>query len=367
VSTLSPKAKILIAVGAVLVAVLIPIFVWSIVKGKAEPPSQSSLPQPSESSTQQEIELTPVSEDAVNVLVCGLDDAAGLTDVIMVVSYDVKNGRVNILQIPRDTYVGDEYKTGKINQVYFTHRNEKEPIRGLIQVINQQMSLPIDHYVTITLAAFRDIVDSIGGVTLDVPQRIEFLPDKIIEKGKQHLTGEQAEWFVRYRAGYPTGDIGRVNAQKLMLDALMQAVRDKGRAGMLLLASQNYNKITTDLPLMDALSLANEGFQVEKEKIQVYTLEGTGKMYNGYAVYEADRDKLAELLNLHFRPYSEQVSSISIAQVPAYVSPYVPPVSSSQPVQPEQSEPEWEETPSRSSQTDNQFDAGESIGNFPID
>ena len=373
-SKLSTKIKILIAVCALSIAVLIPIIVWSITRGNAPQPS-SSVPQ-EESNSKSELEFEPVSEDSINVLVCGLDDAAGLTDVIMVVNFDVKSGKVNILQIPRDTYVGENYKTGKINQVYATHENEKEPIQGLIKVINEQMSLPIDHYATITLSAFRDIVDALGGVTIEIPQRMNYLPGKVLEKGQQHLDGEKAEWFVRFRSGYASGDIGRVNARELIIKALIQAVRDKGRAGMVMLATQNFTKIKTDIPLMQALSLANEAFKVKNEDIQLFTLEGIGKMYNGYAVYEAQKDKLIELLNQYFRPYSEQVNDISIAQVPAYVPPYNPSEESSQSeetdssaeseAEGEQSEYEWEEN-SSDTQSDNQYNADDSVGDFPTD
>ncbi len=321
-SRLSPTSKRWILAGGIAALAVVPLLAWGIAVGlrdREPPPSEESSPSSSSDVSKEEsqIELEPVSDDALNILVCGLDDAAGLTDVIVVVNFDVRAGKINALQIPRDTYIGDNYKTGKINQVYFTHRNDDEPIRGLIGVIEEQLRLPIDHYVTITLQGFRDMVDALGGVEIDVPQRIEFLPGKVIEPGKQHLNGEQAEWFVRYRAGYPTGDIGRINAQKLMIDALVQAVRDKGRTKMLLLATQNFDKITTDLPLTRALSLANEAFSVENQNIQIFTVEGSGKMHNGFAVYEANRAQLTELLNTYFRPYGQAVDYLPIPSVPA--------------------------------------------------
>lgn len=363
---LSPKAKLSIIIGAVFSVVVIPLAVWGIsALGQKRQPAQNGSEQQNtaEAEPEPEIETEPLEEDVMNLLFCGLDDAAGLTDVIMVVSFDIKAGKVNVLQIPRDTYIGDFYKTGKINQVYFSHRGEKEPVLGLAEVISDQFRLPIDGYCVITLKGFRDIIDALGGVTIDIPQRIEFLPGKVIEAGKQHLNGERAEWFVRYRAGYASGDIGRVNAQRLMLDALVKTVKDKGRSGMLLLATQNFGKVATNIPLTKALSLANEGMKLQSGSIQVFTLEGIGKMHNGFAVYEVDRARLAKLLNLHFRPYGEKLEWLPTARVPAE-APVIPPPDSDEQEQPE-TEPGLE--PENPEYSESQPDAGENTGDFPID
>lgn len=357
--------KIFAVVVAILAVQALAVLAWNVVVHRSSATEEGGKP-PQEEATPSEIEVEPLEEDVVNILLCGVDDAAGLTDVIIVASFDVKNSTINVLQIPRDTYIGEEYRTGKINQIYFAHRQEDEPIRGLINVIGEKMSLPIDHYVLVTLQGFREIVDAMGGITVDIPQRIEFLPDKIIEPGIQHLNGEQAEWFVRYRAGYKEGDIGRINAQQLMIDALIQAVHDEGRMKMLQLASQNYSKVTTDLSLVRALSLASAAFQVEKENVNVFTLEGYGKMYNGFAVYEADSQKLTDLLNLYFRPYGGKVNRIAMPKVPVVI-----------PEVPEEELPE-EEPPfvqiieeSSSSEEEqnnsNQFETGDIAGDFPID
>lgn len=376
-SRLSFINKIFGIIVAILAAQALAVLAWSAVKGRPSKPEESASEPPAseETSSADEIQVDPVEEDAVNVLICGLDDSAGLTDVIMVASFDVKSGKLNILQIPRDTYIGDGYKTGKINQVYFMHRQEDEPARALANVIEQQMALPINHYLVVTLSGFRDLIDAMGGVSVDIQQRIEFLPDKVIEPGKQHLNGERAEWFVRYRAGYKDGDIGRVNAQKIMIDALFQALHDKGRSEMLRLSMQNFSKVETDMTLTKALSFASEAFQLEKTNINVFTLEGYGKMHNGFAVYEADRQKLIDLLNLHFRPYGEKVNWLGIPSVPqtqpsssASSAPEEEPALPEQ--KPAQSEPPVEQEPPQiesEAENSNSFSASDDTGDFPID
>ena len=150
----------------------------------------------------------------INILVCGIDSDIdrhqALTDVILLLSIDVEKKNVQILQIPRDTYVGTEIPTGgtgKINAVYSHAQNTTGP-QALVNVIYDMLHVRIDHYATITMDGFRKAVDSIGGVKMNVPYFIEFEPGKILNAGEQTLTGEKAEWFVRYRAGYSEGDLG---------------------------------------------------------------------------------------------------------------------------------------------------------------
>lgn len=72
--------------------------------------------------------LTPVAiqDKVVNFLVCGIDDEEGRglgqrTDVMMVVNYDIEAGKVNVLQLPRDTFIGfEENSSGKLNAIYGT-------------------------------------------------------------------------------------------------------------------------------------------------------------------------------------------------------------------------------------------------------
>ena len=117
----------------------------------------------------------------LNLLVVGVSDdpdereSTRLTDTIMVVSVNIEDQKVNILQIPRDTYVGEETSTHKINAIYAQNPDHlglrwfgrPEPM------IYDQFQVTIDHYVTIQMDGFRDMINAIGGVTMDVPVDME--------------------------------------------------------------------------------------------------------------------------------------------------------------------------------------------------
>ncbi|MEG2038554.1 MAG: LCP family protein, partial [Oscillospiraceae bacterium] len=107
----------------------------------------------------------PLEKDVVRVLVAGIDDTGMLTDVIMVGMFDVKSNTASVLQIPRDSFVGNIYPTGKINSVYGHPMiyEKGDGMQELKAVIMQQFKLPIDYYASISLASFREIINSMGG------------------------------------------------------------------------------------------------------------------------------------------------------------------------------------------------------------
>ena len=246
-----------------------------------------------EQSLAEEENATPEPEsEPFDLLVCGVDNSKRLTDVIIVARVDMQNNCINMLQIPRDTYIGEGYATGKINAVY-----SADGIDGLRGMIAERFSVEAEHYVTVTLDAFREIVDDLGGVQLDVPQRIVFTKDKIIEKGQQTLDGERAEWFVRYRAGYALADIGRMGAQELFLRALALAASRKSGAELALIAGKRLSEIDTDLTLAEILQLVSEfSGGLGTPEITSHIVPGEGRMVGGYAVYMPYEEQTAEMI-----------------------------------------------------------------------
>ena len=277
----------------------------------------AAAPGVPELSGEGEMEFEPFSAHSVTVLGCGIDETGMLTDVIVLGRFDLEADRISLLQIPRDTYIGDGYVTGKINAVY-GHPQGDSGIQELKTLVEQQFQLPIDYTVTATLSGLRNMVDAMGGVEVEVPFRMEYLPGMVLEEGKQRLNGIQAEWLIRYRKGYATGDIGRLGTQKRFLYGVLDAVRREGRLKSIQTLLDHADEVKTDLPLGKMASLANRAYQVPDSRVEFYLLPGRGTYHNGYSVYEADREALADLLNEGFRPVGEEVppSQLEVAAVP---------------------------------------------------
>ena len=287
----SLAGRIMLAIVAALGAFSLGYVIFLNAGGRGAPEISRSSRE--EQSLAGEESATPEPEsEPFDLLVCGVDNSKRLTDVIIVARVDMQNNCINMLQIPRDTYIGEGYATGKINAVY-----SEDGIDGLREMIAERFSVEAEHYVTVTLDAFREIVDDLGGVQLDVPQRIVFTKDKIIEKGQQTLDGERAEWFVRYRAGYALADIGRMGAQELFLRALALAASRKSGAELALIAGKRLSEIDTDLTLAEILRLVSEfSGGLGTPEITSHIVPGEGRMVGGYAVYMPYEEQTAEMI-----------------------------------------------------------------------
>ncbi len=230
------------------------------------------------------------------LLLCGIDHTRSLADVIIYAQLDLTNRRVQVLQIPRDLFVGTQYTTGKINSACLNF-NTDDPAKNIRHIVTSQLGLKVDGTAVITLAGVRALVDSVGGVTVDLERPITFLPGKTIASGPQTLSGEQAEWLLRYRKGYEMGDLDRLKVQKQFLFAAMQSVKNLGKFKTLKIAAQNFGHVKTTVPFSEIRSLIDVGMSLSTDSITIQTLPVYGVTYHGYSVLCINRFKLAELLN----------------------------------------------------------------------
>lgn len=236
----------------------------------------------------------------VRVLGIGIDGTDQLTDVILYAVFDTVEYNVQILQIPRDVYVGDDYLTGKLNIVYKAGGSREAGLESMKKVLREMFGLETDYCVTINLEGFRGIVDAMGGIPIYINQRIEYLPGQVLEEGIQVLDGEKAEWFVRYRSGYATADLGRLDAHRQFMEAAFRQAKTLSPGELLDAVSICYKHVYTDLPLSTLLGLAGEAAYVETDDLAFFTVPGEGVMRNGYSVYSVDKEKTVKILNEHF-------------------------------------------------------------------
>jgi LCP family protein required for cell wall assembly len=280
------------------------------------------------------------NENVSYFLVAGLDLSESLTDIIMVVCYDLANNKASILQIPRDTYIGSESTsylrsggTGKINGVYSRAVTGESKIKALMRCINDRLGLPIDHYVTITIPGFRDIVDAMGGVTMTLDRAYTVEDSRPTDHGGQavkitigpgtvKLKGYEAEGFVRHRNSYSKGDIGRVEAQRKFYKALMQRVTELGKSDLLNVARNCYDDISTDLTIAQMLGYASKVSETDPSDITIVGIPGQAGTRNGQSYYFPHKAELVKVLNDQMRPYEEKVLTVDDISIEDCPNPY---------------------------------------------
>ena len=188
------------------------------------------------------LDLNQTIEGQYTILFLGMDESGELSDVDWILQLDLINGTMNILQIPRDCYMPDyaSYSTAKFNSIYSGGQETGvTPIQRVVNAIEENFCVYVDCYVKLNCKDIANIVDSIGGIPITLPEEILYEADKVLPAGEQVLDGQQAEWFVRFRHDYAEGDIGRVKAQRIFLAAAMQK--------MLNMSQTELNKATSDI------------------------------------------------------------------------------------------------------------------------
>ena len=259
-----------------------------------------------------------------NFLVLGHDKVALNTDVMMVVNYDVNNGAINILQIPRDTYFEHDMYPNKINSLlansYYKAYNAGEKnlfqaaLSDMTDQLEKAMNIQIDNYVLVNLQAFENIVDIIGGVPIDVPADMDY-DDPYqdlhihIKKGYQVLDGKTAAGFVRFRSGYLEADIGRQNAQKLFLTAFFKKVKSSMTVDKIAkLAEEALRSVTTDINAADAVYFAKSVLSLGLEDMKMMNIPGYPVNADGASYYVVYRKEMLEIINSYFNVYNKDIT-----------------------------------------------------------
>ena len=229
-----------------------------------------------------------------NIVVLGVDERpsendVGRSDTLFVVMFDKDSKSISLLSIPRDTRVRiPGHGWDKINHAYAYGGRELTQ-----KTVEELLGIRIDNYVMVDFKGFKGLVDAIGGIDINVEKDMYYYDDwdgfKVdLKKGPQHLDGETAIQYVRYRD--EEGDIGRIKRQQ----HFMMAVYDKiTSADMLLhvpgLAKQLSSMIKTNLPVSDMMDIGKALHSMVKEKgLAMATVPGTPQYIDGISYWLPD-------------------------------------------------------------------------------
>ena len=268
-------------------------------------PQQSDQPVQNEELTPEEEALRSHLErkpDFYTILVSGVEDHNGGSDTNILVAVDAANDAIYGVSIPRDTKAIIDGDAHKINYAY-----NSGGMSLMADVITEQLGLPVDYTVQVDLQGFVAIVDAIGGVEFDVPIDMHYedpYQDLYIHinKGLQRLSGEDALKVVRFREGYASQDLGRMNTQQAFLKAAAKQTLTPANLDKIddfVKIFQSY--VETDLTLGNLAWLGKEAISMGSDAISFSTLPGEWKSPYIYL----DQEAVLTLVNEHLNPYVE--------------------------------------------------------------
>lgn len=188
-------------------------------------------------------DLSAEGDGRINIVLAGKggsshQDGGELTDSLILVSIDPFAKTASVLSIPRDLYVDvPGFWSMKINAVYAVAKTssydqsgdakkaELDGMNKLSDTIEDYIGVPIHYYVMVDFIAFEEIIDTVGGVKIDVESRLydpTLLPEILLDiyPGEHTFDGRTALYYARSRATSPGGDFDRSQRQRQLLLAL---------------------------------------------------------------------------------------------------------------------------------------------------
>lgn len=222
-------------------------------------------------------EIGGLAEDG-SLLFVGVDEG-GRADTIF--TYEMsEEGKATIYSIPRDTFVTENMKIPYL----LVQENGDEK---LIQAVSEITGRPVKDYVRMDLTAVEAVMDALGGVTFTVPQDMYYsdpYQDLFIDlkAGEQTLSGKDAVALLRYRKGYPEGDLKRIEVQQTFL---LELFRQKCNPAYLkeipAVMDAIKGHVTTNLIAEDVVKYGEELYHLKQngmDAVEMYTLQN-GDMY----------------------------------------------------------------------------------------
>lgn len=224
------------------------------------------------------------------------------SDTIMVLRVDPDASQAAILAFPRDLWVkiAGTGRRSRINSAF----DPSNPSR-LVQTIEQNFGIPIDHYVEVDFCAFKGIVDAVGGVKVPFayPVRDRNTGLDVPQAGCVAFTGESALAYVRSRKFEwfdgkqwrqdGTSDYGRISRQQDFIRRSLQRAVDRGArspavAKDLLDAALQNVRVDQDLTVNDMLRLATKLREFDPGRVRTFRVDGKGVVVGGAAVIRPD-------------------------------------------------------------------------------
>ncbi len=254
-------------------------------------------------------------ENYTNILFIGVDDGdindakmARRADALMLVSISHASGKIEVLSIPRDTLVT---LPGRSSQEKVSQSYTYGGTQLVVRTVEEFLQVPINHYIVVDWNTFVSVIDTLGGIDLYVENDM-YYEDPYAEltidlkKGFQHLDGNAAGKYVRYRSD-DLADIGRVKRQQRMIKAIYEQAAHVDAVVKIPEVVDIINKnVTTSLAAFDAAKVAKHINGVTAESIHMQMVPGDFQAIDGETYWQANRNEFDQMLNAMFRVEDEQ-------------------------------------------------------------
>lgn len=232
----------------------------------------------------------------------------GLSDTMLLLRFDPLQEKLTVLSIPRDTRTYIEgYGVGKINHANY----QGGPALSASAVSELLGGVEIDRYVRVNVQGIEKLIDALGGVTVDVPKDMKyndfsqhFYVD--LKKGRQHLDGDKAVQFLRFRYD-GLGDIARVQRQQLLMRSVVeQALRPATIVKIPKILDVVKSHLDTNLTVKELMALSSFAAKTDRSGVQMIMLPGDfNNPTEKVSYWLPDERRIQQVVVKHFDLYPE--------------------------------------------------------------
>ncbi|VEP11694.1 Transcriptional attenuator, LytR family [Hyella patelloides LEGE 07179] len=243
----------------------------------------------------------------------------GLSDTMLLVRFDPQQKKLSVLSIPRDTKVYlDGHGDRKIN-----HANDYGGPALTASAVSELLGgVEIDRYVRVNVQGIEKLIDALGGVNVFVPKDMKYNDFSQhlyidLKKGQQHLDGEKAVQFLRYRYD-DLGDISRVQRQQVLMRALVeQALKPRTIVKVPKILDVIKSHLDTNLTVKELMALSNFASQTERSGVQMMMLPGNfNNPEENVSYWVPDSPQIENIMVQHFELEPAELDSWSDRTAP---------------------------------------------------
>lgn len=240
-------------------------------------------------------------KDEFLFLLAGVDstgeETGTRTDTLMLIRADSNNNTVDMISIPRDSYVSINGKMDKINAAH-----SYGGIDLTMTVVRDFLGINLDKYMVISFEAVIEGIDALGGMDVDVSQDVAGAMG--INPGIHTMSGDEVLKYVRFRKGYQNADLGRINTQQ---DFLKQFIKEATKPTNLPKLPKVYAAmkpyIKTNMNIKDLSSLAMKFKFVDSSNLNSVRLEGEGFNMGGISYYKIYPESIENIRSTYLNSF----------------------------------------------------------------
>ncbi|MED4023453.1 LytR family transcriptional regulator [Priestia aryabhattai] len=239
--------------------------------------------------------------DPISILLLGVDQRSGdrgRSDSLILMTVNPKEQSMKMVSIPRDTRteIVGKGTTDKINHAYAFGG-----VDMAVNTVEKFLDVPVDYYVQVNMESFKDIVDAVGGVTVNNDLNFDY-DGYSFKKGNLTLDGKEALAYSRMRKQDPRGDFGRQMRQRQIIEGVIEegaSVQSLANYGTIL--DTIGTNVRTNLTF-DDMKQIQSNYKDARHNVEQLQVDGKGEKIDGiyyYAVSDATREALSSKLKQH--------------------------------------------------------------------